>query len=435
MDLPVPHDIPLGLPAPAGVLAVLLVVSFLAHILFVNLMLGGSLLTLISELRGLRRKEMDALAHEISRTITVNKSMAVVLGVAPLLVMNALYTVYFYSANALTGTAWILIVPLVIVAFLLSYAHEYSWSLLAERKGLHLLLCFSSFAIFAFIPLVFLANINLMLYPDRWPGVSGFLSALLLPNVLPRYFHFLTASVAVASLFFVWYFGHSRFPHREALEPLGRDDLKRYFYSLALGATALQLFFGPLLYLTLPGHTKSWLMTGVITCGALLATLALWWMWLETRDKDGQVGRRFVPVVAVLTLTVVFMATGRHMVRENAVAPHRALMVQKTAHYQAQVHGTQDFVLIPGGLGGGDLSPGESLFRKSCSSCHATDTRLVGPPLAEIVPIYENNPDGIVAWAKAPGRSRADYPPMPAQNLPVDDLKAIAEYILDLPAG
>jgi len=45
----------------------------------------------------------DALAQRIGATITVNKSLAVVLGVGPLLCINLLYTLYFYSANALTG--------------------------------------------------------------------------------------------------------------------------------------------------------------------------------------------------------------------------------------------------------------------------------------------------------------------------------------------
>lgn len=62
---PVPNDIPLDLPLPEWLLVVLLVVSFLAHIVFVNLMLGGSLLTLWAQLKGLREKEYDVLAHEI----------------------------------------------------------------------------------------------------------------------------------------------------------------------------------------------------------------------------------------------------------------------------------------------------------------------------------------------------------------------------------
>ena len=37
---PIPHDLPLDLPAPAWLLQGLLVAFFIAHILFVNLMLG-----------------------------------------------------------------------------------------------------------------------------------------------------------------------------------------------------------------------------------------------------------------------------------------------------------------------------------------------------------------------------------------------------------
>ena len=77
---------------------------------------------------------------------------------------------------------------------------------------------------------------------------------LLLPNVLPRYLHFLTASIALTALFLVRYTGRKAFPV-EGFEDLGRDRIRRSFYKVALGATALQLFFGPLLFITLPAHT------------------------------------------------------------------------------------------------------------------------------------------------------------------------------------
>jgi hypothetical protein len=46
------------------------------------------------------------------------------------------------------------------------------------------------------VPLVFLTNVNLMLFPERWGGVRGFWSAALLPNVVPRYLHFVCATLA-----------------------------------------------------------------------------------------------------------------------------------------------------------------------------------------------------------------------------------------------
>jgi len=134
---PVPRDIPLPLPASPELLHVLLVVAFIAHILFVNLMVGGSILVLGCELRGFGKPDYDRLARELAVTVTVNKSLAVVLGVAPLLLINVLYTIHFYTANALTGTAWILLIPAIATAFLLLYLHKYTWDRLADHKWIH----------------------------------------------------------------------------------------------------------------------------------------------------------------------------------------------------------------------------------------------------------------------------------------------------------
>jgi len=229
MDAPVLRDIPLALPAPVLLLEILVVVSFLAHILFVALMVGGSLLTFALEFLGRRDPDRRRLAREVGKTITVNKSLAVVLGVAPLLILNTLYTVFFYSANALTGTAWILVVPLVIAAFLITYAHKYSWELLDSRRGLHLALAAASAALFASVPLIFLTNVNLMLYPEWWGRVRGFFSAMLLPNVLPRYLHFVTASVALTGIYMVWIAGWKGFPSSD-FEGLDRKRIRRLFF-------------------------------------------------------------------------------------------------------------------------------------------------------------------------------------------------------------
>ena len=58
--IPVPRDIPLPLPAPEPVLVGVLIVFFLMHIVFVNFMVGGALLTLYYEIRGLKEKQASA---------------------------------------------------------------------------------------------------------------------------------------------------------------------------------------------------------------------------------------------------------------------------------------------------------------------------------------------------------------------------------------
>ena len=272
---PLPHDIPLPLPLDRVLLQAVIVVLFLAHIIFVSFTVGGSLFAVVFEMIGLRRPDFDTLARRITATITVNKSLAVVLGVGPLLAINVLYTIYFYSANALTGYAWISIVPLVAIAFLLMYAYKYSWDALARRKGLHLTIGWAGVLLFLIVPFIFLTNINLMLFPDRWTAVHGFLSALALPNVLPRYAHFLLACIALTALFMLGYFTQAGFPVESTFRQLGRPALRRLFYGIAGGATALQLIAGPVVLVTLPRHGVSIFLIVVIVTGAVLGLSAI----------------------------------------------------------------------------------------------------------------------------------------------------------------
>lgn len=338
---PVPRDIPLPLPLPEGILIFLLVISFLLHILFVNLMVGGSMLTLWAEIRGRRRGEpfYDRLAQEIAKTITVNKSLAVVLGVAPLLSINALYTVFFYSANALTATLWISIVPLVAVAFLLLYFHKYTWERYKDKKRFHISINALAAAILLFVPLIFLTNINLMLFPEKWGTVKGFFSAMFLANVIPRYFHFLCASLAVTGLFLFGYMKRKRYAFEEIFNQtsVSRHHILRKWYGLALIASLAQLGFGPLNFFTLPWHAVTWNLVIIISAGVVFAIAAMFLVWRELKGPEEKLGNRFYPIAIALTFAVLFMGTGRHIYRAAALTPHQIKIQQKTKEHLNQI--------------------------------------------------------------------------------------------------
>jgi cytochrome c len=427
--VPVPRDLPLPLPVPEAVLKGLLVLFFLLHIFFVNLMVGGSFMVVFFEYLGLRRKKWDGLAYEVAKTVTVNKSLAVVLGIGPLLCINLVYTVQWYGANALTGHAWLLIVPTVISAFLLAYLHKYTWHAWDHgwRKKLHLAVGVLMALHFLFIPLIFLANVNLMLFPSEWEKVRGFFSSLQIGNVFPRYLHFLLASVALASLFMVGWFGRAG---AAAGLPQGfsRDDLRRTFYRAALVPTAAQFLAGPLLLFTLPPVGITHTLYGVIGAGALLGLVVLHQLVKEVGAPDGQVGRRYVGICILFSFVVLGMGSGRHIYREAALASHKAAVKHRTQEYEAALAAFN--AQQAAGSGPAKVQTGEQLFA-SCAACHAPAVRLVGPPLAEIAQIYAGNPAGIVAWAKAPGKKRPDYPPMPPfAHLSDSDLTRIAEFML-----
>ncbi|AKV00501.1 hypothetical protein AKJ09_07164 [Labilithrix luteola] len=428
---PIPRDIPLPLPANARFLELFLVIAFVLHILFVNLMVGGSLLVLGFEIRGLRERDYDRLARVIATATTVNKSLAVVLGVAPLLLLNVLYTMHIYTANALTGTAWILLVPAIATTFLLLYLHKYSWDRLADRKGVHIGILALAVALLLAIPLVFLANVNLMMFPERWTDVRGFLSALTLPNVFPRYFHFLCASLILTSLVGVWYFGRASTEVEAIFERFTRARIRRELYSVAFVVSLAQFIVGPVVLVTLPTKGLHSSVLAAILMGALLAIPSVWMIWKEIASGD-DVGKRLPLIATCLTLTVVCMAMGRQMYRGAALAEHKREMQRATEQWLAdseQAAYDAEMGVVRAAAG---VSEGQVLFTNNCSGCHAVDRKLVGPPLTEIAKLYEARPEGIVTWARSPGKKRPDTPQMPAFAIVGDTkLRKIAEYMLE----
>jgi cytochrome c len=346
-QLPVPRDIPLPMPAPEPVLVAVLVFFFLMHILFVNVMVGGAWLTFWYQLRGRTEKRYDRLAYEIASTITVNKSIAVVLGVGPLLAINTIYTVWFYTANALTGAFWISIIPLVIVAFVLTYIHKYMWHQMEHVKLLHIAIAGVVSLLFLFIPLIFLTNINLMLLPDRWAGVQGFLSALLLPNVLPRYAHFVLASFAMTGLMMVWLF-RRRSEEEVAETGFDRAELVRKGYQWALWPTAAQFVIGPIALLTLPKTQEPIHLVMMIFGLSILVSLGMvHLMYAETRRPAETIGRSFAPICALMLVVVGLMGVGRHVYREAAITPHRELVRAQTEDYMRRVEQARQEAAVP----------------------------------------------------------------------------------------
>lgn len=433
VSTPIPRDLELMLPLDAEVLKIILVGLFLVHILFVNLMAGGSLFTVFFEILGLSRPAYDSLAKKIAQTITVNKSLAVVMGVGPLLCINLVYTTHFYAANALTGYAWWSIIPLVTLAFLLSYLHKYTWdSWQGPAKSRHLLIGGLAAFLFVAIPFIFLSNINLMLFPDKWSEVGGFFSSLRIGNVFPRYFHFLTASVALTAIFLAGWFGRKRFRIESELPGMNRRELRRLFYRIAFYATMAQFVFGPLLLLTLPFIGIDLILLFIILSGLLIAIGVLFIIGKEIKSPRAAPGRPYLAMIVLFGLVVAAMGTGRHLYRENSLARHKADIADALVRFQSIELATH--MRLDAGLGTGEavgVLTGEKVFA-NCAACHAVDRVLAAPSLVDLYSIYKDNPEGIIAWAKNPGKKRPEFAPMPAMaHLGDEQLGLVAEYILD----
>jgi cytochrome c len=285
---------------------VALVAAFLLHIVFVNLMVGGTLITLFAHWKGRRDPDMRAFARQLLDTVTVHKSVAVVLGVGPLLLMSWVYTVPFYTSSTLIAPAWLSVLWLVTLAFLLLYAYKFGWDRWDPR--LHAACGVIAAMCLLFIPLIYLTNTNLMLDPAAWKRQPGFFTAMFtVGNVLPRYLHFTLASLAITGFWIALWWRRPAI----ALSAEARAKVLRTGTLWALVPTALQFLAGPLVLFTLPTGAITGPMAGTLAFGILAGLLAIFAMIDSLRGSD-----RMPRAAMLLLVTIICMGTARHLIRE-----------------------------------------------------------------------------------------------------------------------
>ena len=197
--IPTPDTI----PAPAWLFLTLDLVTFLLHILVINVVLGGSLLLLFGRFgKGDMTSDgnfFGALINKVPTSIAI----AVNLGIAPLLFLQVIYGHLFYTSSVLMGVYWIIVIPLLIIAYYGAYVHAKS------QKLARIAIAITS-VILLYIGFMQVNNLSLMTQPEKWSAYfehrGGTILNLSDPVFIPRYLHFLAASVAVAGLFtaLVW---------------------------------------------------------------------------------------------------------------------------------------------------------------------------------------------------------------------------------------
>lgn len=296
----------LPLPLDPLLAQALLVLGFVLHIVFVNLTLGGSIMACVSFARARRDAGWVAFHRELLSALTYMKSLAVVLGVAPLLVLSVLHADRFYASSVLVAPYWLGVLPLLLVAFLALYGHTYAWERLWGRhpKALGALLHLAT-ACFLLVPWIYLTNLALMQSPELLAQQAGFWQTLAhSPNVPARFVHFLLASVAIQGLWVAAWWG--RRPGQEALRAWG--------LKWALVASLGQYLAGLLVWWSLPSHAWHGPMLWALALGVALATAAMLAMAWALR------GRPLWPAVLLLGATVVAMACVRHLHREAVLA-------------------------------------------------------------------------------------------------------------------
>jgi hypothetical protein len=266
----IPLADPLPQPAPVWVLWVLLQLTFFCHLLAMNLVLGGAILTL--HWRASRRTHdadhRAAAVRAFSKALPVAVAAAVTLGVAPLLFVQVLYGRLFLTSSILMAWWWLAVIPLVILAYYGAYALAIRGDLTAPRATRIAAAVAVAFSSVAFL---YTSNVTRALRPGTFVDVHRQSRAGLSlnfgdPTLWPRYLHMLLGAVAVAALAAaLWGF------LRRGREPEMSDWVMRRGTVVFGAATAVNIFVGMWFLLAQPREVLIGLVGADTTAMALLA--------------------------------------------------------------------------------------------------------------------------------------------------------------------
>lgn len=322
--VPVPPFDPMGLPAQDVVLLGLSYFTLTLHLVAMGFTVGSLVLLLWTLAR--RRAAHAGLRRFLGSGLPLGFSYLITLGVPPLLFVQVLYGPFFYSSSVLVGAFWILVIPLLILAYGLSYAHRLlrdgpvSGALRVQGPMVTVsLVCALA------VGFIYVNNITLSQRPELWmshyvahPG--GAALNLGEPGLYARCLLFLSQGLPVAGLALIMrggvLLGWGRGEDGRASQQLGRRAFLVGVVLVAVGLLGV--------YRALPaGAARIFSGTGaaamVAWVGAALALLAAVPAWLS----HGRAGLRLPLLAAVSWLfAVACLVVVRDQVRREVLRPH-----------------------------------------------------------------------------------------------------------------
>ncbi len=317
--IPAADAVPMA--APAALFHALLLLTSVLHLLAMNLLVGGVMLSLIARLRARRSSEAHLqIALTIEKLLPVAVAATVTLGVAPLLFLQVLYGRLFFVSSILLGWWWLAIVPVLIAVYYGTYA-------LASRRG--------GLAAVAGIALALLAvgamlslNMSLMLWPGQFAARYFGDPAGLRPDAIDgsnpvRWLHFMVAAVAVSGVVLAAWGWRVRATTPEISAPALRLGLVSFSAASAVNALVGLSWFGLLPGVAIGAMTgDSGLATLSLAVAAILGLITAWVAFvLATKPSERVGGSDLARAGTILLLTVVAMVLLRDRLRAVMLAP------------------------------------------------------------------------------------------------------------------
>ena len=280
------------------VFEILLVVTFLLHLLLMNVMLGGSI---FAAFMGWKYRHEPEETHELPITI----ALTVNFGVPPLLFVQVLFGHLFYSSSVLMGAFWLSVIPILIVAYYGAYLAVHH-----RKTQISALWSTISAVLLLVIAFFFVNNMTFMLDPGKWSAYfanqGGVLLNLAEPTLIPRYLHFVVGALAVTGLGWAVWSWYREKRGGPAAKPGVAWGLRMFWI-----CTAVQVAIGLLWIITLPEAVMKLFMGGNLFATVLFLAGFLLAIGLIIMAVKG----RLWATAGSLVLTMLVMILMRDIVR------------------------------------------------------------------------------------------------------------------------
>jgi cytochrome c len=412
----------LATPAHLSLIKMLLIVMFLLHLPYIGMFIGSSFFSVWFNFSGKRNKNQlqSTFARDLIDTVAFNKSIAIVLGALPLLVIALIYSQILYAGHAVTLQylikSFLPIMLGLIFIYIYKYTIRFEKDLFSLVGALGVLLLLTGY-------FVFIASIARFHDPEKWGFIKNPIHLFIGWNAIGSYLAFLASSFAITGIGIVFFF----FSWSKKVKDPDSEYavyVKKFGLSIGLIFTLLIPLFIVFDLINLPDIAYSYLLLAMSI--ALLIMLALVTNLLSKMLQRLQT-RLATPafVLSIFSLFVMILNSG--IARENSLKEHNKFLALESQAMLAKIIPERE---VEAGGGITDYAKGENVYKRICSSCHRFDQKIVGPPYITVLPKYENDIQKLIEFVSHPQKVNPDYPTMPNLGLKITEIEAVAGYLI-----
>ena len=421
---------PLALPPALSpdttlLLRYLLTTALLLYLPFLGIVIAGSAASLALNFFGRENRDERSLrlSREWIEAVTVNRWGLLLLGLLPYPILAYTCQRFLGGETSLPAIAWLAPFGALLGGCLLLSLYRSAirrspdLSTAPFGAGTAGLLAMISTAFLSFL------LVGTLVDPAKLPLVRSNLVFILSWHSLAEFLLFLALSFGLAGGIVLRFLGRSRAGEEGGgpeYEARVRTAGTSFGMAGALAAPALVVLY--LITLPVTGlSTEVFVMAATVPLLAL-AVFAL--LYLLPGKENGRPGDRVSALFILMFVAVILCdqaAVGNASQGLSAPPPGPFAAEKASREGKGGVKPAADAAA---------LEKGKKVFESICSACHRFDSKVVGPPLNEVVPKYKGDVEKLKKFIRNPVKVNPALPAMPKPALKEDEIDAVARYLL-----